>query len=68
MIIYLDGNNNPVKKEEEQFYECCPYCGEVVLETKFEYQKCPICKRYIKPCSLCKEDVDCEKCKLDNTF
>ncbi len=36
------------------FVECCPHCeNEVVLETKFEKQICPICGKKILPCSLC---------------
>lgn len=36
------------------FVECCPNCeNEVVLETKFEKQICPICGKKILPCSLC---------------
>ena len=38
--------------------EMCPHCeNEVVLETKFCKQRCPICGRLIKPCNLCADCV-----------
>lgn len=44
--------------------EYCPHCGyDVVIDAKFEYQKCPICGNSIVPCSLC---IECKNnCKLN---
>ena len=43
--------------------EYCPHCGkEVVLDSRFELQTCPICKNKIAPCNLCTECV--KKCPL----
>lgn len=37
-------------------YEMCPHCGEeVVLLAEHKAQICPNCKRWIAPCSLCKD-------------
>lgn len=34
--------------------EYCPHCeSEVVLESKFAVQTCPVCKNKISPCNLC---------------
>lgn len=39
--------------------EYCPHCGnEVLFESKFEKQECPICKQSIAPCSLCDTCTD----------
>lgn len=48
----------------DQIVEYCPHCeNEVVLDSKFCKQRCPICNRLIKPCSMC---ADCVSyCPLD---
>ena len=57
VIRYLDCTDN--------FVEVCPHCGyEVVLETKFEEQICPICNKHIAPCSLC--DTCTDDCPFRN--
>ena len=41
----------------DHIVEMCPHCeNEVVLDTKYCKQRCPICNRLIKPCSMC---ADC---------
>jgi hypothetical protein len=41
----------------DHIIEMCPHCeNEVVLDTKYCKQRCPICNRLIKPCSMC---ADC---------
>lgn len=41
----------------DQIVEYCPHCeNEVVLDSKFCKQRCPICNHLIKPCSMC---ADC---------
>ena len=41
----------------ETLTEMCPHCeNEVVLDAKYCKQRCPICNRLIKPCSMC---ADC---------
>lgn len=43
---------------EDTIVEYCPHCGnEVVLDSRFELQTCPICKNKIAPCNLCTECV-----------
>ena len=55
----LNGLTNFNFKVLPYFNECvelCPYCdNEVVLETKFQWQTCPICNKEIKPCCLCSD-------------
>jgi hypothetical protein len=41
----------------DHIVEMCPHCeNEVILDTKYCKQRCPICNRLIKPCSMC---ADC---------
>ena len=41
----------------DHIVEMCPHCEtEVVLDAKYCKQRCPICNRLIKPCSMC---ADC---------
>ena len=46
---------------EDTIVEYCPHCdNEVVLDSRFEVQICPICKNKIAPCNLCTNCVkDC---------
>lgn len=38
----------------DQIIEYCPHCEhEVVLDSKFCKQRCPICNNIIKPCNMC---------------
>lgn len=42
----------------DHIVEMCPHCeNEVVLDTKYCKQRCPICNRLIKPCSMCADCV-----------
>lgn len=42
----------------DQVVEYCSHCeNEVVLDSKFCKQRCPICNKIIKPCSLCADCV-----------
>lgn len=68
---YLDGNDNPrrINIESNKFNMKCPHCGEsVLLEWKMDYQKCPNCHKYFKPCALCENKCDCSNCRLDRNF
>ena len=41
-------------KMDTKCVEMCPHCEyEVLLDTKFEMQTCPICGEKIAPCNLC---------------
>lgn len=41
-------------KMDTKCVEMCPHCeNEVLLDTKFEMQTCPICGEKIAPCNLC---------------
>lgn len=41
----------------DHIVEMCPHCeNEVILDAKYCKQRCPICNRLIKPCSMC---ADC---------
>ena len=50
-------------------YEMCPHCGnEVVLYAEKKGQRCPDCKMWIAPCSLCDNcikpcslEIDCNR-------
>ena len=42
----------------DQIVEYCPHCeNEVILDSKFCKQRCPICNHLIKPCSMCTDCV-----------
>lgn len=42
----------------DQIVEYCPHCeNEVILESKFCKQRCPICNKLIKPCNMCADCV-----------
>ena len=47
-------------------WEMCPHCmHEVKLKARMRKQKCPNCKKSIKPCALCYPDkCNCNKCPL----
>lgn len=53
--------NIKILEYTKEYIESCPHCGcEVVLETKFKWQTCPICNKDIKPCNLCETcDANC---------
>lgn len=39
---------------DKKIIEYCPHCEcEVLLDTKFEIQVCPVCGKKIAPCNLC---------------
>ena len=41
-------------KMDTKCVEMCPHCEyEILLDTKFEMQTCPICGEQIAPCNLC---------------
>lgn len=49
----------------KKIVEWCPHCYyEVLIDNTFTIQKCPICNRPIKPCSIC-ENCNTTKCPLD---
>lgn len=42
----------------DQIIDYCPHCeNEVILDSKFCKQRCPICNKIIKPCNLCADCV-----------
>jgi len=53
-------------EKKETFIEWCQHCDrEVELCTVFKMQRCPNCKKPLKPCALCDLNlVSCEKCIL----
>jgi hypothetical protein len=62
--IHPDMGEIRVMEFSDTCVEMCPHCThEVILETKFEIQKCPICGKRIAPCNLC--DGNCiENCPI----
>lgn len=45
-------------------FELCPFCeNEVELfAQKYVMQECPVCRRYIRACSMCEDcNLECEK-------
>ena len=43
----------------DQIIEYCPHCeNEVILDSKFCKQRCPICNHLIKPCNMCADCVN----------
>lgn len=45
--------------------EYCPHCEcEVLLDTKFEMQVCPVCGKKIAPCNLC-NGFCCRNCPIN---
>lgn len=62
VVPYKEGMNvcdTPTKKrfKTELFTHCVEYCpeceNEVLLETTFQKQICPVCGKVIYPCNLC---------------
>ena len=62
VVPYKEGMNvcdTPTKKrfKAELFTHCVEYCpeceNEVLLETTFQKQICPVCGKVIYPCNLC---------------
>ena len=50
---------------DTKIIEYCPHCEcEVLLDTKFEMQVCPVCGKKIAPCNLC-NGVSCLNCPLN---
>ena len=55
--IHADFGTLKMYDYTDHIVEMCPHCEhEVVLDTKYCKQKCPICNRLIKPCNMC---ADC---------
>lgn len=49
---------------DTKIIEYCPHCEcEVLLDTKFEMQVCPVCGKKIAPCNLC-NGICCHDCSL----
>ena len=49
---------------DTKIVEYCPHCEcEVLLDTKFEIQTCPVCGKKIAPCNLC-NGICCHDCPL----
>ena len=49
---------------DTKIIEYCPHCEcEVLLDTKFEIQTCPVCGKKIAPCNLC-NGICCDDCPL----
>lgn len=47
-------------------WEMCPHCEhEVELAMKWEVQRCPVCGKFICPCSMCSPYYECAGCPLD---
>lgn len=43
----------------DQIIDYCPHCeNEVILDSKFCKQRCPICNHLIKPCNMCADCVN----------
>ena len=63
-----------MKTDETKISEGCPHCdNEVELKTIFKKQRCPVCKKLIRPCNICKKlengecdfDMKTKKCIID---
>lgn len=49
---------------DTKIIEYCPHCEcEVLIDTKFEIQTCPVCGKKIAPCNLC-NGICCHDCPL----
>jgi hypothetical protein len=49
---------------DTKIIEYCPHCEcEVLIDTKFEIQTCPVCGKKITPCNLC-NGICCHDCPL----
>jgi len=55
--------------EDNNTYECCPYCGkEVEIEAELKVQVCPECGKHIVTCSMCRNselNYPCGDCCLE---
>lgn len=50
---------------DTKIIEYCPHCEcEVLIDTKFEIQTCPVCGKKIVPCNLC-NGICCQDCSLN---
>lgn len=50
---------------DTKIIEYCPHCEcEVLIDTKFEIQTCPVCGKKIVPCNLC-NGICCQNCSLN---
>lgn len=54
--IHSDKGVLRVIEYSDTIVEYCPHCEcEVLLPSEFKYHECPVCRRKIAPCNLCKD-------------